>query len=81
MLHLQVITNDTCGCCHDFLKTLNAYTKAHTDVTFSEDTMENHKDKQIKGLPFTIVYKNNVEVGTILGNISPLFLEEELKKY
>lgn len=81
MLHLQVITNDSCGCCHDFLKTLGSYTKAHSDVTFSEDDMSHHKDKQIKGLPYTIVYKNNVEVGTILGNISTLFLEEELKKY
>lgn len=81
MLHLQVITNETCGCCHDFLKTLSSYTKIHSDVTFSEDIMEHHKDKQIKGLPYTIVYRNNVEVGEFLGNISPLFLDEELKKY
>ena len=81
MLHLEVITNESCGCCHDFIDVLNEYTKAHTEVTFSESEIEKHKDRDIKGLPYTIVYKNNIEVGVILGNMRMDILDMQLKRF
>jgi hypothetical protein len=69
MVRLKVITNETCGCCHDLLNMLKNYTTMHKDVVYEEDDVKNHKDRKLKGLPFTIVYKNNIEVGSIMGNM------------
>ena len=81
MLHLEVITNESCGCCHEFLRTLNDFTQIHTDIEFAESDISQHKGRDIKGLPYTIVYRNNVEVGVILGNMRMDILEMQLKRF
>lgn len=70
MVDLEVITNESCGCCHDFLAMLNNYVKMHKEVTFHTSDISAHKDRGIRGLPYTIVRRNNIEVGTIIGNMS-----------
>lgn len=81
MLHLEVITNDRCGCCHDFLHTLEEYKRIHSEVDFSETDIEKHLDRDIKGLPYTIVYKNNVEVGVLVGNMRMDILDMQLQRF
>lgn len=81
MIHLVVIKSDTCGCCHDFLEMLNNYVKIHKEVTFEESDISKHPDRDIKGLPYTIVYRNNVEVGVILGNMRMDMFDMRLKEY
>lgn len=81
MLQFEIISSETCGCCKDWKVTVNNFTKNHTDSTYTISTMQEHPELDIKGLPFTIVKKNGVQVDTIVGNLRSDIFEMQMKKW
>ena len=80
MLHLDIITSESCGCCHEFIKTVDNV-KQGFELEYEEVPMSKYPQKEIKGLPYTIIYKDGKEVGDILGCVRMDILISELQKY
>lgn len=81
MLHLDIITTESCGCCHDFIKIVNDVKQGFEELEYEEVPMSKYPQKEIKGLPYTIIYKDGKEVGEILGCVRMNILISELQKY
>lgn len=81
MLHLEVITSKGCGCCKDFIGALTMYKNKISDIEFEMSDISQHKDIEIKGVPYTIVMKDGQQVGEIVGNMRFEILVKELERY
>lgn len=60
-IRLKVITNDTCGCCKDYISKLKEIQKTYPiDIEYLNinDTDMDLSIYDFKGVPFTVVYLN-----------------------
>lgn len=60
-IRLKVITNDTCGCCKDYISKLKEIQRTYPiDIEYLDinDTDMDLSIYDFKGVPFTVIYKD-----------------------